>query len=231
MKRSILAVGITIVLTTAFSAFVAHAQDATPSRKRVELGARFMPTFSTFNMISPSGSDINSDLTFGYGGGVFMGFNFTNHIGIQGEVLYFDLSQSHAEEDVERNVNLRYLNIPLLFSLNTGKSRRVNVNAVIGPQIGISVGSSLDISRGVEAQDAQSVLVVKRGDIGFAYGVGADVGLNPSKTFRLGIGFRGVYGLLDISDDSGTISEDSYYILDRTHLETYSAYIGLSILL
>jgi len=44
------------------------------------------------------------------------------------------------------------------------------------------------------------------------------------------MGFRGVYGLFDISDDSGTTSTDSYYVLDKTNLKTYSVYAGLSIL-
>ena len=71
---------------------------------------------------------------------------------------------------------------------------------------------------------------VKTGDIGFAYGAGVDFGLNPSQTFRLGLGFRGVYGLFDISDDSGSLSNDSFFVLEKTHVKTYSGYLGFSLL-
>jgi len=71
---------------------------------------------------------------------------------------------------------------------------------------------------------------VKKGDLGFAYGAGLDFGLDQENMVRLGLGFRGVYGLLDISDDSKTQTNDKYYVLDRTHIKTYAVYMGLSVL-
>ncbi|MBK5284842.1 MAG: PorT family protein, partial [Bacteroidia bacterium] len=59
---------------------------------------------------------------------------------------------------------------------------------------------------------------------------GVDFGLNASQTFRLGLGFRGVYGLFDISDNSQTLADDSFYVLDRSHVKTYAGYIGFSLL-
>ena len=203
-----------------------------PSFHAVELGVRFMPTFSSFEMKSSSGGKVSGQVTLGYGGGAFLGINFSEHVGIQGEILYFSISQKYKESNnAERSINLRYVNIPLLLSLNTGKSKPVNFNVVAGPQIGLSAGSSVHSSGGDGTTTAEGVLVVKKGDLGFAYGAGLDFCLNPSHTCRLGIGFRGVYGLLDISDNSRTTTTNSYYLLDRTHIKTYSAYIGLSILL
>jgi hypothetical protein len=72
------------------------------------------------------------------------------------------------------------------------------------------------------------VLAVKKGDLGFAYGAGIDFGLNPAKSFRLGIGFRGVYGLFDISDNNRNLNTESYYLLGKTHVKTYSGYAGIS---
>jgi hypothetical protein len=71
---------------------------------------------------------------------------------------------------------------------------------------------------------------VRKSDLGLAYGAGVDFGLNATYTTRLGVGFRGVYGLLDISDNNTSTSSDTYYVLDRTHLKTYSAYLGVSFL-
>lgn len=208
----------------------AKAQDGStpPENKKVEIGARFMPTISNFEMRNAAGESVKGQLTFGYGVGVFVGVNFTPHVGLQGEIIYNSVSQRYKEQDTEHRVNLRYVNIPLLFSLNTGKSRRVNGNLVVGPQIGISAGGEVKTTDSASGTTVRPLVVVKAGDIGIAYGAGVDFGLNPSRTLRLGIGFRGVYGLLDISDDSKATEADSYLVLDGAHVKTYSAYAGLS---
>ncbi len=196
----------------------------------VEFGLRFMPTFSNFKVFTPGNGNKIGDFTNGYGFGAILGINFTDHVGVQGEVLYSAIAQKYTELDVERKINLKYVNIPILLSLNTGKSKVVNFNIVGGPQIGISAGSNV-FTKGNGNNNPSAVLAVKKGDLGFAYGAGLDFGLNSAHTSRLGIGFRGVEGLFDISDRSNTLSTDSYYLLDKTHVKTYSLYVGLSILL
>lgn len=198
--------------------------------QKAELGFRFMPTFSSFEMKTSDGGTVKGEVTLGYGAGALLGFNLTDNIGVQGEVIYNSISQRYKETDVERKVNLRYVNIPLMLSLNTGKTEPVNANIVAGLQIGVSVGSSVSTSGGDGTNNIQPLLSVKKGDLGFAYGAGVDFGLTPSRTFRLGIGFRGVYGLLDISDDNTSNTTDSYYILGKTHIKTYSGYVGFSLL-
>jgi len=192
-----------------------------------EFGVRAMPTVSSFEIQSSSGGVIEGEATVGFGAGIFLGFNFTDHVGIQVEGIYNTLSQKYSEAGNNYQVNLKYVNIPLLLSLNTGKSQAVNLNIVAGPQIGISVGS--DIFNG-DNNPGDAVLNVKNGDLGFAYGAGLDFGLNAEKTVRLGLGFRGVLGLFDISDNSQSIATENYYVLDRTNVKTYSAYLGFSIL-
>ena len=197
--------------------------------QKAEIGVRFMPTISSFEMNTSAGGKINGEVTLGYGVGGFVGYNFTNHIGIQGEVIYTSLTQHYYELDVKRKINLRYVNIPLLLSLNTGKSKVINFNLVAGPQLGLGVGSSVETSGNNNGTvTTEAMLSVKKNDIGLAYGAGFDIGL-PAK-LRLGLGFRGVYGLIDISNNSKTNTTNSYYIIDRTHLKTYSGYIGLSFL-
>ena len=166
-----------------------------------EFGVRFMPTISSLDVQSSSGGQISGDATVGFGAGIFLGFNFSDNFGLQGEAIYSTLNQKYTEDDVEKEIKLEYINIPLLLSFNTGKLKPVNFNVVAGPQIGISVGSELFTSDGGDP-DNEAVLSVKKGDLGFAYGAGFDFGLNAARTFRLGIGFRGVYGLIDISDNS-----------------------------
>ena len=198
--------------------------------QRAEFGLRFMPTFSSFELKTSSGSTVKGTANFGFGAGAFLGFNITDHVGIQGEVIYSASSQKYKELDIERKVDLKYVNIPLLLSLNTGKTKAINLNIVAGPQIGISVGSSLRISGGDITSSPNAVLAVKKGDLGFAYGAGFDFGINSARTIRLGLGYRGVLGLFDISDNSAAITTDSYYLLDRSHIKSNAIYGGLSIL-
>jgi hypothetical protein len=195
------------------------------SAQKVELGVRFMPTFSSFEITTPGTGRVKSDFSAGLGFGGFLGYNFTDNIGVQAEVIYSKISQKYSEENVERKINLKYVNIPLLLSLNTGKSRMINFNVVAGPQIGISVGSNLS---GVGSDSTLAVLSVKKGDLGVAYGAGLDFGLNAAHTIRLGLGFRGVLGLIDISGDNKTNTTNSYYLLDRSKIKSYSGYVGLS---
>jgi hypothetical protein len=197
--------------------------------QKVELGVRFMPTITSFQMQGSGGGTVKGQATFGYGVGGFVGVFFTDHIGVQGEVIYNSISQKYTDQSIQRQVKLQYVNIPVLLSLNTGKSKKVNLNVVFGPQMGLSVGSHVESTSGNGSVSSTGVLVVKKGDLGVAYGAGLDFGLGSM--LRLGIGFRGVYGLIDISDKSKTIETSSYYLLDKTHVKTYSAYIGLSILL
>ncbi|MEI7586995.1 porin family protein [Runella sp.] len=195
--------------------------------QRAEIGLRLMPTYSNLAVKTSSGGSVKGEAVLGFGVGALLGFNFTNQVGIQGEVIYNTISQKYKELDIERKIKLTYVNIPVLFSLNTGKTNVINLNIVAGPQIGISVGSKITTTGGDVAQP-NAVLSVKKGDLGFAYGVGLDFSLSPSHHSRLSIGYRGVTGLFDISDNSRTITTDSYYLLDRTHIKTNAVYIGLS---
>ena len=194
-----------ILFVTLILAFALKAD----AQKKVELGFRYMPTISQFEMNTSSGGVVKGEATLGYGIGAFLGFNFTNHVGLQGEIIYSSVSQKYKEQEVERKITLKYINIPLLFSLNTNKSGPVNLNLVGGPQIGLNVGSDVNTSGGNGTYTSQAVLSVKKSDIGVAYGAGIDFALNESQTFRLGLGYRGVIGLIDISDNNQTTVSDS----------------------
>ncbi len=197
--------------------------------QKMEFGLRYMPTFSSFEVFTPGNGRQIGDYTNGYGFGATLGYNFTDHIGIQVEGIYSAIGQKYTEVDVERKVNLKYVNVPLLLSINTGKSKVVNFNLVGGPQIGISVGSNIFTSKD-GPNNSNAVLSVKNGDLGVAYGAGLDFGVNSARTMRIGLGFRGVQGLFDISDNNATLSTDGYYLLDRSKVKTYAAYAGLSLL-
>ncbi|MEP7195930.1 MAG: porin family protein [Saprospiraceae bacterium] len=198
--------------------------------QRAEIGLRLMPTFSAADVINSAGGKIEGEVTLGYGIGGLLGFNFSKHIGVQGELIYNSISQKYKEQDVERRIKLNYINIPLLLSLNSGKTNLVNFNVVAGPQMGISVGSRLETNGTSGTDSTNAVLAVKKGDLGLAYGAGIDIGVNPSQSLRLSLGYRGILGLFDVSDDSQTLNNNSYFILEKTHIKTNSIYVGISYL-
>lgn len=212
-------------LTCLFLLFLVIAGTTQTNAQSAAIGLRFMPTFSNLEMRNIGGETVEGSATLGFGFGGFLGFYLTEYAGVQGELIYTSINQKYREMDVERKVNLQYINIPLLVSLNTGKSKMVNFNLVLGPQIGINVKSSV-FSSGNDTTNA--MISVKTGDLGFAYGAGLDFGVNESGSFRIGIGYRGVYGLFDISNNSQSTTTNSFYIIDRTHLKTHAAYIGIS---
>ena len=191
------------------------------------MGVEFLPVFSHFNIAPVEGGVYKTHFVLGYGAGAMLGHNFTDHFALQGEVLYNALSQKYTDEaNIERHIDLQYINIPLLMVFNTNSSKAVNLNLAVGPQVGINVGSKVKDAGGTSTgiDTVGAVVAVKPGDFGIAYGAGLDFGRGP---VVLGIGYRGVLGLIDISDDSQTTTTDQYIVLDRTHVSTYAGYVAL----
>lgn len=202
-----------------------------PEVSRGLIGLRFMPSWSSFDVKSSDGVT-QADFTVGYGIGAVAGINFNKHISALLEVQYNKLTQKYKDQELDRRIDIDYINIPLLFSLNTNRMGLINLNFAIGPQIGLNVGSQLRTTgSSSDGTDFRAVLAVKQSDFGFAYGFGLDIGLNSARTTRLDLGFRGVQGLIDISDRSSTIDSGSYYILDKAYIKTYGIYAGLTFLI
>jgi hypothetical protein len=191
------------------------------------IGARFMPTFTFLDIHQQNNGNVKGTAVLGYGVGAFIGYNFSKNVGIQGEVLYSSLSQKFVEGEKKQRLDLSYINIPVMLSLNTNYCAPVNLNFVVGPQLGINTGSKVKTEGNEGTDTVQAVVAVKPTDLGIAYGAGVDFRLGTN--LRLGIGFRGVYGLVDISDDSNNTTTDQYYVIDRAKVKTYSAYVGLGI--
>jgi hypothetical protein len=198
--------------------------------QKAAFGLRFMPTASNFNLKTSSGGTIKGEVNLGFGAGILLGYNFNEHVGINAELMYSTYSQKYTEQNLERKITLRYVNIPLMLSLNSGITKPVNLNITAGPQIGISAGSTFT-TKGGDATTTFNSVTIRKGDLGFAYGAGLDVALNPMKTTRFALGFRGVLGLIDISADSNNQVNTSYYVIDRVQLKTYSIYFGFTFLI
>lgn len=192
------------------------------------IGFRFMPTATSLKFKKTSEKAIETSAQFGYGAGGFIGLALGNHVGVQAEVMYTKLAQKFKDGSLDREVNLGYVNIPLMLVLNTGFNKAVNLNLAFGPQLGINTKSKLTTTNTGESETLAAVLKVKKNDLGLAYGAGLDFGFGTEHDIKLAIGYRGVYGLVDISDTSKNLTTNQYYVLDRSRVRTYSGYIGLT---
>jgi len=195
--------------------------------RRGEFGLRFLPTFTSLSFNTSEGGVVEGSGDLNYGYGVMFGLNFSKNVGLMAEIDYLDISQKYKDRELERQVHLNYLNIPVLLSLNTNKTKPVNLNVVIGPQFGINVGSSVSATDNANGNTVNATLAVKEGDVGIAYGAGFEFALNRRHTFRLDLGFRGMYGLVDISSD--VTGPNTYNVLIHASRRSYGGYLGLTL--
>jgi len=205
----------------------AHSQD-NESLKRFEIGLRYMPTFTSFDFRGSNGDVIKGSFTLNQGAGLMLGFNFSKNIGIQGEINYYSVSQKYADQNISRDVDISYINIPVLLSLNTDKTMPVNLNVVVGPQFGYNVGAKISNNGNQNQNTTEATVAVKRGDIGVAYGAGLEIALNQSHTFRLDFGFRGFYGL--VAMDGSKEGANTYNIVVNASRKSYGGYLGLALM-
>lgn len=193
------------------------------------IGARVLATVTDVDYRKYDNGTVATEIIWGYGVGGYLGYNFSPNFALQLEVLYQSLAQRVKFNNTDHRLDLRYLNIPLLLVLNTDIRKPVNLNICAGPQVGIRLGAEIDEEEGAgSAPDTvQAALAVKPGDLGLAYGAGLD--FNVSSTVKLGIGFRGVIGIIDIDENSQNTTTNNFYVLDRSKLRTYSGYLGLRV--
>lgn len=196
-----------------------------PGLRIVEFGIRYMPTFTSLDLKTYNGETIKGSATLQHGFGIFMGVNMSKHVGLQAELNYYREYQKYKDASLDRQVSIHYLNIPILLSLNTNKTSPVNLNFVVGPQFGLNIGSSLKTSGTENTTSLNAVVAAKRGDIGLAYGAGLEIALNADHTFRLDLGYRGFYGLVDMNSST---SSDSYNVIVKASRKTQGLYIGLA---
>jgi hypothetical protein len=197
-----------------------------PDLKIVELGFHYMPTFYSLDFNSESGGVIKGSVTMSHGFGGMLALNFSPHVGVQGEIDYYQATQKYKDQSVSNEVKIKYLDIPVMLSLNTNKMARVNLNAVVGPQFGINVGSDIQSSGSTET--ATATVDAKKGDIGAAFGAGLEFALDQGHNIRLDLGYRGFYGFVKMdADQTGT---DTYNVLVSANRKTNAAYVRLTFL-
>lgn len=203
-----------------------------PPLHRGEFGIRYMPLFTSLDLHTNNGNSATGHVTMQHGAGAMIGFNFSKNVGLQLEGNYYQASQSIMNQATGQtyNVDMGYLNFPLLLVLNTDKRRAVNLNVHGGPQYGLNVSSNVRTSGSGENQTVSATVSTGNNDFGVAYGAGLEFALNKAHTFRLDLGYRGFYGLVDLNaKETNNNNTTTYNIFVKGSRQANGAYLGLRI--
>ena len=166
---------ITCLITTSF---LAKAQD-------LNIGVK-----GGTNLTKIDGRSFDQGFKWGFSAGGFAEINFTQHLGIQPEVLFNqsntktanDFNQVYDQGINSRNVSLNYLSIPVLLAIKPSPM----LSILIGPQFGILINQDQNIL-------ANGKSAFKTGD--FSAVGGAQLNLGGFK-----LGARYIIGLNNLDD-------------------------------
>lgn len=192
MKRTI---SISVILISLFLLFT-----ETGLAQRVLIGPRITGNFNIYNQKGLTGS--YNGIGVGVGGTVDA--LFSQHIGIMGNVTFFDMrnfsnSQTVQNVTVDQSLTLSYLTIDPLF-----KAEFSGFYMVAGPSIGIKLNSSGEITQtqaGVAPVTQPMDLTTKTARFDIAVGAGYTFSL--SKGMFLGTDFMAHIPLSDTYDFPG----------------------------
>jgi opacity protein-like surface antigen len=169
----------------------------------------------------------------GYAASINLGYNFNKSISVMTELQYSLQGQKYdgkqnmggTSYNVERNINLGYFNIPLLFKYAFG-SGGTKFRFLVGPQVGILMDASQEYLRndkkiGSIATDQKNKPFVtddneitdrfEKTDFSLVVDIGADIHL--SDLFFISAGIRGNYGLSEINAEPYRINNlDGEYL-------------------
>ena len=197
--------------------------------RHFEIGVRYMPTFTNTSFRTSTGETVRAGVTLGHGAAFVLGVNLSRHVGIQAEVNYYSVLQKYNDRNVTNEVKLRYVNFPLLLSLNTNKAAAFNINLVAGPQLGVNTGATIRSSGSNGTDQPEAVVAINPRDIGLAYGFGIEIAVNSKRTIRMDLGYRGFNGLVTLADDDA-VDGNSYNVVADESRKTNAAYLGLTLI-
>lgn len=131
--------------------------------------------------------NINWDTRYSWHAGVLAHIHRSKHFAIQPELYYSEQGAERAVVGLDNQLELAYLQLPVLFQYMTGSGFRFQA----GPQVGFLLSAKQQLNGGARSDAKDSF---KNIDFGVTAGV--------SYVTRLNFGFdaRYFYGLTDISD-------------------------------
>lgn len=138
-------------------------------------------------------------------------FEISDKIGIQSEILYSNKGYKFDATDLSRegNLNLNYINLPILAGYSISNSFKVN----FGPEFGylLSAKSKFDSST-VDVGDIWDNNI----DLGIATGIALDLTSKFMIEMRYSHGLISVIDEVELTDDFGSPTGETIKFLNRT---------------
>src|SRR5687767_13160292 len=116
------------------------------------------------------------DFRRGFVGGLFVVAPMTDLIAFQGEALFSQKGASFDEGGDEAEVELDYLEVPLLLRVGRAPSGSTSFHAFAGPSVGLKLRARATSTFDGETEDEDIGDDVETFDLGLVAGAGVDVG-------------------------------------------------------
>jgi hypothetical protein len=151
------------------------------------------------------------EYTWGGGWNFQLGYNFTENIGLFTEVGIMNQGQDYKDtwgnQNVQRSVKLKYLNIPLFFKYSYGESR-ARFRLLVGPQFGLLQKAEHNYTFDGEDQGTEDITDrFNSSDISIVLDLGADIFVVEGMLY-LSAGARMFYGLADINAEAYQVGDN-----------------------
>lgn len=143
--------------------------------------------------ISSDQYSLNTKSKFGFHGGVFVTFMFSEKLGIQPELLYSTQGSEYDESTFDGKLTLDYILVPVLLRYNINEMFSIHV----GPQFGFLAKAEEEFDG--DTQDVKDDF--KGSDIGGALGLEVDLPV------KIGFGARYVFGLSNVLEENGSFGD------------------------
>ncbi len=193
-------------------------------------------------------SEMDYKLTWGGGGGIVLGYNFTQNWGLQGEILYNYTGQKYEDNfvgpavipqgtfgpknervNVKREIRLSYIRIPIMAKFITNKSHVAKFYCTLGPQIGVRLGAKEEVRIADNVYLPDSLAFTpeqkfQRVDVSIALQIGTEIYATDNLYFDLGL--TGFVGVFDINGDV-LKKLDWYSKNDVSYKKSFNANVGL----
>ncbi|MEI7896625.1 MAG: porin family protein [bacterium] len=225
MKKTFTTVIITMIICTS----------SLMAQKQLYFGLAGTGLSSTFTNQNNYGQEFEMDykVTFGGSGNVNIGFDFSNHAGLKIEAGYSKLGQNYTDTYKDtvytRDVQLNYMQLPLMFKFRTGGKAKFYVMA--GPQFNFLLSAKQKYYKQgvIDTDSIYNPINNKKIKIGeetitdryssFDVMARLDLGVDIllGKNFFLNVGLTMAYGLLDINASSLRIPDHSSGIYHPSH--------------
>jgi len=212
----------TILLATIISVTLLTITKRSNAQKGFYAGVQGAPLLSIkFNGsdVDNAGMDYKAKTSYAYG--ISAGYNFTKHLGIGTEVMYYQEKQRYLDHSVDYTEKLKYIKVPVLFTYNTNPASRIMFIAKAGPQVGILMSSTISKASN-PAMNGNNRDLYKKLSLGAMLGTGARIRLTDHIYADAGLRFDGSITNLESKNYTGYQSGRG-----KTHAINAGAEVGI----